>query len=74
MPIIIPTAEEVERMDARQKAALKKRMGLTKREVQRTVEVLGYGDVVRAQADLWFDLYGPDPDAARHRAELLESL
>ena len=74
MPIVIPTAEEVERMDARQKTAWKKRMGLAKREVQRTVDQLGYGDTIRAQAELWFDLYGVDPDAARHRAELMESM
>ena len=73
MPIVIPTAKEVERMDARQKAAWKKRMGLTKYEVQRTVEALGYAYAIRAEAELWFDVYGPDPDAGRHCAELMES-
>jgi hypothetical protein len=32
------------------------------------------GGELRRQAHLWFQMYGPDPDAARHRAELIEAL
>lgn len=72
MPIVIPTPDEIEAMDKRQRDAWRKRMGLTQRQVQQTVNLLTYGESVINQARLWFDIYGPDPDAQKHQAELLE--
>ena len=72
MPIVIPTPDEIEAMDKRQRDAWRKRMGLTQRQVQQTLNLLTYGESVINQARLWFDIYGPDPDAQKHQAELLE--
>ena len=72
MPIVIPTPDEIEAMDKRQRDAWRKRMGITQRQVQQTVNLLTYGESVINQARVWFDIYGPDPDAQKHQAELLE--
>ena len=72
MPIVIPTPDEIEAMDKRQRDAWRKRMGITQRQVQQTVNLLTYGESAVAQARVWFDIYGPDPDAQKHQAELLE--
>jgi len=74
VPLVIPTPDEVMAMDARQKAAWRKRMGLVQRQAQQTAHLLTYGESVVTQARVWFDLYGPDPDALRHQAELLEAM
>jgi hypothetical protein len=72
MPIVIPTPDEVAAMDKRQRDAWRKRMGLVQRQVAQSATLLTYGESVVTQARLWFDIYGPDPDAAQHQAELLE--
>lgn len=72
MPIVIPTADEVRQMDHRQREAWRRRMGITNQQIQETVRLLKYGDVALAEARKWFDLYGPDPDAKKHQAKLLE--
>lgn len=72
MPIVIPTRDEIEAMDKRQRDAWRKRLGLVQRQVQQSVHLLTYGESSITQARLWFDIYGPDPDAHKHQAELLE--
>ena len=72
MPIVIPTAEEVRQMDHRQRETWRRRMGIAQHEIQQTVRLLKYGDVVLVEARKWFDFYGPDPDAKKHQAVLLE--
>ena len=47
MPIIIPTAGELERMDKRERAAWRKRMGIVRRQVDETTRMLSYGSMVR---------------------------
>lgn len=74
MPIVIPTAGELDQMDKRQRDAWRRRMGLAQRQVQQTTQLLTYGSLVQAQAEVWFRLIGPDPDAARHQADLLAAL
>ena len=74
MPIIIPTAGELERMDKRERAAWRKRMGIVRRQVDETTRMLSYGSMMQSQAEVWFRLLGPDPDALQHQAELLGAL
>jgi hypothetical protein len=74
MPIVIPTAGELERMDKRQRAEWRKRMGIVRRQVEETTRMLSYGSMVQSQAEVWFRLLGPDPDALQHQAELLAAL
>jgi hypothetical protein len=74
MPIVIPTADEIAVMDARQKQAWRKRMGVTQQQVAQSVQLLTYGSVVMSQARLWADIYGPDAQAELHQAQLLEAI
>ncbi len=74
MPIVIPTAEELKRMDARSRARWARRIARTLGELNEAWHETDEGGELRRQAYLWFQMYGLDPDAARHRAELLEAL
>lgn len=74
MPIVIPTAGELERMDKRQRTEWRKRMGIVRRQVEETTRMLSYGSMMQSQAEVWFRLLGPDPDALQHQAELLAAL
>lgn len=74
MPILIPTADEIQRMDARARAAWNKRLGTVMHQMNQTRHAADIGGEVRRQAYLWFQLLGPDPDAEQHRAELLEAI
>lgn len=74
MPIVIPTADELARMDARQRAAWNRRLNRVRREVENSRTAAETGGQVRRQADLWFRMYGEDPDAQANRARLLDAL
>ena len=74
MPLIIPTPDEVQRMDARQRAAWRKRMGLTMRQAKESIQLLTLGEVIREDAKRLEALMEPDPDAARHQHDLLMAL
>lgn len=74
MPIVIPTAEELKRMDARARAQWARRISTALGQLNEAYHEADNGGELRRQAHLWFQMYGPDPDAARHRAELIEAL
>ena len=74
MPIVIPTAEELRHMDHRQRAAWQRRLTATFRQLNEAWHEVDEGGETRRQAHLWMSLYGVDPDAAKHRAELLEAI
>jgi len=74
MPIVIPTPDEIERMDARQKAAWRKRMGLTMQQAKISVNLLTYGEHITDEARRLEAQMQPDPDAARHQYELLRAV
>jgi hypothetical protein len=78
MPIIIPTADEIERMDSRQRAALAKRYKNDWARAAKSVQILTYGSIVGLQianeAREIEKAIGPDPDAAAHVAALLEAI
>ena len=74
MPIVIPTAEELKRMDARSRAQWARRISTALGQLNEAYHEADNGGELRRQAHLWFQMYGPDPDAARHRAELIEAL
>ena len=74
MPIVIPTAEELQRMDARSKAKWQRTLGRIFSQLNEAWHESDEGGEVRRQAYLWFQMYGPDPDATQHRAQLLEAL
>jgi hypothetical protein len=74
MPIVIPTADELRHMDARAKAQWQRRLAKTFRDLNEAWHEVDAGGETRRQAHLWFAMYGPDPDAAAHRAQLLEAL
>lgn len=71
MPLLIPTPDEVARMSQRDRAKWRKRMDITLAQANQTRLLLQYGEATRMQAKVWERLIGPDPDAARHQAELL---
>ncbi len=72
MPIVIPTADELARMDARQRAAWNRRLNRVRQEIEDSRAETG--GQIRRQADLWFRVYGQDPDADGNRARLLDAL
>jgi hypothetical protein len=74
VPIVIPTAEELKRMDARARAQWARRISTALGQLNEAYHEADNGGELRRQAHLWFQMYGPDPDAARHRAELIEAL
>ena len=74
MPIVIPTAEELKRMDARQRAMWARRISTALGQLNEAYHAADNGGELRRQAHLWFQMYGPDPDAAKHRVELLEAI
>jgi hypothetical protein len=74
MPIVIPTADELRHMDARSKAAWQRRLTATFRQLNEAWHEVDAGGETRRQAHLWMSLYGPDPDAAKHRADLLAAI
>ena len=74
MPIVIPTAEELKRMDARSRAQWARRISSALCQLNEAYHEADNGGELRRQAHLWFQMYGPDPDAAQHRAELLEAI
>lgn len=74
MPIVIPTAEELKRMDARSRAQWARRISSALGQLNEAYHEADNGGELRRQAHLWFQMYGPDPDAAKHRAELLEAI
>jgi hypothetical protein len=74
VPIVIPTAEELKRMDARSRAQWARRISAALGQLNEAYHEADNGGELRRQAHLWFQMYGPDPDAARHRAELIEAL
>ena len=74
MPIVIPTAEALKRLDARARAQWARRISTALGQLNEAYHEADNGGELRRQAHLWFQMYGPDPDAARHRAELIEAL
>lgn len=71
MPIVIPTAEEVDRMSHAQRATWRKRLGLVSEQVQLTRAALLGMELAQVEARVIADRLGPDPDAAAHRAAIL---
>lgn len=74
MPIVIPTADELRHMDARAKAQWQRRLAKTFRDLNEAWHEVDAGGETRRQAQLWFAMYGTDPDAAEHRRVLMEAL
>ena len=74
MPIVIPTAQELQVMDARAKAQWQRRLTQVIVDLNQAWHQSHENGDVRREAYLWFQYYGPDPDAAKHRAELLEAI
>ena len=74
MPILIPTPDEIARVDSRQRAAWRRRMGIALSEANQARQFLEYGDVARKQAEVWHRIYGEDPDAQMHRQQLAEAI
>ena len=74
MPIVIPTTDEIERMTSRQKAAWRRRMGLTMQQASESRLLLIYGDQVKNHGEIWARIYGEDPDAAEHVRVLMEAI
>jgi hypothetical protein len=61
-------------MDARSRAQWARRISTALGQLNEAYHEADNGGELRRQAHLWFQMYGPDPDAARHRAELIEAL
>ena len=84
MPIVIPTADEMTRMSAYARQRTARRLARHQAQIDlvhspyawdaTTGDVAEWGRIVREEAATRLALIGPDPDAARHRAELLASL
>lgn len=74
MPIVIPTADELKRMDARSRAQWSRRLSKVLADMNEAWHEADDGGEVRRQAYLWFQVYGLDPDAAEHREQLREAL
>lgn len=74
MPIVIPTADELKRMDARAKAQWQRRLAKVMADLNEAWHEADQGGETRRQAYLWWQVYGTDPDAAAHRAQLMEAL
>ena len=74
MPIVIPTAEELKRMDARSRAQWSRRLSKVLADMNEAWHEADDGGEVRRQAYLWFQMYGPDQEAPAHRQALLEAI
>jgi hypothetical protein len=74
VPIVIPTADELRRMDARSRAQWARRISSVLRQLNEAWHEADNGGELRRQAHLWFQMYGPDPDAELHRQQLREAL
>lgn len=78
MPIIIPTPDEIARMDHRQRTALSKRLKSDRVRASQSVELLTYKTIVGLQiANEAREIERSmpvDPDAAAHVAALLEAI
>lgn len=74
MPIVIPTAKEVDEMSHAQRAKWRKRLGLANEQVALTRAALLGVDRIQADAQAIHERLGPDPDAQLHRRQLLEAL
>lgn len=74
MPIVIPTAREVDEMSHAQRAKWRKRLGLATEQVALTRAALLGVDHIQADAQAIHAYLGPDPDAQLHRRQLLEAL
>ena len=78
MPIIIPTPDEIARMDSRQRAALAKRVRSDRARAAKSVDLLTYGSLVGLQiateARELERTMPADPDAAEHVAALLRAI
>jgi hypothetical protein len=74
MPIVIPTAEELKRMDARSRAQWSRRLSKVLADLNEAWHEVDESGDVRREAYLWFTYYGTDPDAAEHREQLREAL
>ena len=78
MPIIIPTPDEIARMDHRQRTALFKRLKSDRVRASQSVELLTYKTIVGLQiANEAREIersMPADPDAAAHVAALLEAI
>ena len=74
MPMLVPTAQEVQNMGKREREAWAKRMGVTQVQIAETRAELRHCEYVRREATLWERIIGPDPDAAAHREALEAAL
>jgi len=74
MPIVIPTADELKRMDTRSKAQWQRRLAKVMADLNEAWHEVDESGEVRRQAYLWAQVYGSDPDAALHREQLREAL
>ena len=74
MPIVIPTAEELQRMDARSRAQWARRISSALSQLNEAYHEADNGGELRRQAHLWFQMYGPDQEAPAHRQALLEAI
>lgn len=74
MPIVIPTADELKRMDARAKAQWQRRLAKVMADLNEAWHEVDESGEVRRQAYLWFQMYGTDQEAPAHRQALLEAI
>jgi len=74
MPIVIPTAEELKRMDARSKAQWQRRLVDVMQHLNQAWHQSHEDGDLRREAYLWFQYYGPDRHAAEHRHVLIEAI
>ena len=73
MPIVIPTADELQRMDSRSRAQWQRRLAKVFSDLNESWQEADSGGETRRQAYLWFAMYGTDPNAAEHRQVLREA-
>lgn len=74
MPIVIPTADELQRMDARARQQWQRRLAKTFADLNEAWHEVDTGGETRRAAYLWASYYGADPDAAEHRRVLMEAV
>jgi hypothetical protein len=74
MPIVIPTADELKRMDVRSRAQWSRRLSKVLADLNEAWHEVDESGEVRRQAYLWFQMYGPDQEAPAHRQALLEAI
>ena len=75
---MIPTTDEIHQMDARQRAALARRIGRDRSKAKASIELLTHGIVLgNAISGMARDIHArtpPDPDAQRHALDLLRAI